>query len=886
MQTQFKKALLFFFAAGIAALALTIANMPLNGTTGFAPLTGAGSGLMGYWTFDEGSGATATDSSGIGNNGTLNGGSVWVSAAGAKIGSGAIQFDGIDDFASFSSEIMPIGSSARTVSFWAKVNNDGFLISQGNNSAARAWGIQIDGTYFMVWHHSGDVRAAHGIGDIGTWNLYTYVYPEGGNNDDAKLYVNGVFASDFGVYAGQARALNTGSSVPRMGAVSVDTPSEAEFFQGTVDDVRIYSRALTDSEVQELHSSASGTQPPVNGQCGLARNTCNAGILNDTADTQTQYNWQCTGLNGGTSAGCSAPITSNLPPTIAITSPANGASYPAPATVTIGASATDIDGSIAKVDFYSGATLLGTDTTSPYSYSWVNAPAGNYSITATATDNQGATASSTSVNVSVSGSAPPPIQSGNGPTISIADVVMAPNSTVTVPLTISDPDTPASNITLTLEVDEGSNALIWNNDVTIQGTGANRQLTIKHEGQYTASKVIYIHASDGTNKSYNLVVVTVIAPAPASTPRTLTVKPGDPSAFQSIQACADEAGPGDTCIVRAGTYTGTVVTKDNGQPGRYITFKAAPGEIVVIDGQDQLYTAFEINHQFIRVEGFEITGYGAAIDMESVRYLWSPYSIPLVHHIQIVGNKIHDIGKGVHMRKVVNVHIENNEIYNTYDTAISLNAVNAIIRGNHVHHGDVDGIANEALGLTIIENNSIHDFTSTENHGDGIQILGWDTLIVRNNIFYNSTQNMFLESYCGTIGACGKSGKAYVYNNIAINPDPTSQPNGMGGWFNGLIVASNKKGVEAVRFYNNTLINLNSGNGGISVGGRNTFINGEYAMGIVDLRNNLFFNSTNPNISGCETSGILMTDNCIVENNLYYNPARKMFTDVETYQPR
>ncbi len=62
-----------------------------------------------------------------------------------------------------------------------------------------------------------------------------------------------------------------------------------------------------------------------------------------------------------------------------------------PATMTIGASAIDSDGTIAKVDFYRGSTLIASDTTNSYSATWTNAPAGTYQLTAVATDNDGVT---------------------------------------------------------------------------------------------------------------------------------------------------------------------------------------------------------------------------------------------------------------------------------------------------------------------------------------------------------------------------------------------------------------------------------------------------------------------------------------------------------------
>jgi beta-xylosidase len=79
---------------------------------------------------------------------------------------------------------------------------------------------------------------------------------------------------------------------------------------------------------------------------------------------------------------------SNLP-VVSLTSPANNASYSAPATVNLSATASVAGGTITKVEFYNGTTLLGTSTTSPYSYNWTNVVAGKYIITAVATDNLG-----------------------------------------------------------------------------------------------------------------------------------------------------------------------------------------------------------------------------------------------------------------------------------------------------------------------------------------------------------------------------------------------------------------------------------------------------------------------------------------------------------------
>ena len=93
--------------------------------------------------------------------------------------------------------------------------------------------------------------------------------------------------------------------------------------------------------------------------------------------------------------------TANAPPTVAVTSPAEGATSTAPATILINAAAADSDGTITQVSFHSGATLLGTDVASPYSFSWGSVAAGSYTLTAQATDNQSAVTTSSPVHVTV-----------------------------------------------------------------------------------------------------------------------------------------------------------------------------------------------------------------------------------------------------------------------------------------------------------------------------------------------------------------------------------------------------------------------------------------------------------------------------------------------------
>ena len=94
-------------------------------------------------------------------------------------------------------------------------------------------------------------------------------------------------------------------------------------------------------------------------------------------------------------------LTNYVPPTASITSPSDGTVYTSPANITINATASDSDGTVSKVEFYENGTLLGTDTTAPYSWTWNNPAIGTYNLRAVAYDNDQNPMASNTVSVSV-----------------------------------------------------------------------------------------------------------------------------------------------------------------------------------------------------------------------------------------------------------------------------------------------------------------------------------------------------------------------------------------------------------------------------------------------------------------------------------------------------
>ncbi|MGD9584496.1 MAG: Ig-like domain-containing protein [Lysobacterales bacterium] len=119
------------------------------------------------------------------------------------------------------------------------------------------------------------------------------------------------------------------------------------------------------------------------------------------------------GASQTSSPAVSISVT-NPPPTIALTAPTAGATFVPGSNITLSANASDANGTISKVEFFkdAGATLLGTaqQTTSPYTWVWLNVPAGNYTLSARATDNGLATTMSPMVAITVGAAAPQAVE--------------------------------------------------------------------------------------------------------------------------------------------------------------------------------------------------------------------------------------------------------------------------------------------------------------------------------------------------------------------------------------------------------------------------------------------------------------------------------------------
>lgn len=192
-------------------------------------------------------------------------------------------------------------------------------------------------------------------------------------------------------YSNEASA-TTANAAP---SVSLTAPSGSAVFQAGANVTLSASASDPDGTITKVEFFRDSTliAEDTSSPYSVAWNSVVAGSYSLTA--------KVTDNGGATTTSSAVNVTVNAPPTASVTSPAAGTVFAAPASITINASASDGDGTISKVEFYQGSTLLGQDTASPYSFAWNNVAAGVYSLTAKSFDNNGGVTTSAPVSVTV-----------------------------------------------------------------------------------------------------------------------------------------------------------------------------------------------------------------------------------------------------------------------------------------------------------------------------------------------------------------------------------------------------------------------------------------------------------------------------------------------------
>jgi hypothetical protein len=188
-----------------------------------------------HWKFDETSGTTANDSSGFNHAGTVYG-AVWT--ADGKM-NGALDFDGIDDYVQTPPVLDPSGQYFSATA-WVKLEQASGtvqLILQQDGTNGRHW-LYRSASGKLGTYLKGSALESAGTIPVGTWTFAAVTY----DTSTLRLYLNGTLAA-------QTTATLTSST----GDMLIGRSKTGQYWNGKIDNVRIYNRALTADEIADMY---------------------------------------------------------------------------------------------------------------------------------------------------------------------------------------------------------------------------------------------------------------------------------------------------------------------------------------------------------------------------------------------------------------------------------------------------------------------------------------------------------------------------------------------------------------------------------------------------------------------------------------------------------
>ncbi|MGH8511383.1 MAG: LamG-like jellyroll fold domain-containing protein, partial [Gammaproteobacteria bacterium] len=432
---------------------ITVSSVTGGGGTG-----GSTTGLVAAYNFEEASGTTVVDASGKGNHGTISGASRITSG---RFGRG-LSFDGVNDWVTVNDTASLDLTTGMTLEAWVyptvfpsdwrtilHKETDRYYLMAGSDLDTPAAG----GTYT-----SGNQNVYAGSSlPVNTWTHLAVTYAS--NSASVKLHIN----ADLVATKAQTVPLTTSTGAMRIAG----TQAYGEFFQGRIDEIRVYNRALSAAEidtdmnkavtasclqtalnvsaassdggfaykiVKSFGTPADNTNFPTRSTLRLFENSLELGPAHSghgyirnlgqgrfshwiTAnDIEEALRFSASDntdprTNGRSYTYCvPGPAPDTTPPTVSLTAPAEGATVSGIA-VTVSATAFDTMG-VAGVQFRLDDADLGTeDTTAPYAVTWDSTTAanGSHTLTALARDAAGNTTTSAGVSVTVNNApnAPP-----------------------------------------------------------------------------------------------------------------------------------------------------------------------------------------------------------------------------------------------------------------------------------------------------------------------------------------------------------------------------------------------------------------------------------------------------------------------------------------------
>ncbi len=491
------------------------------------------------------------------------------------------------------SDTVKITINARpTVAINSPSNNA--VLTAGSNVIVNAGATDADGTVTKVEFYQGSTLLGQSTAApysftwnspaVGTYALTAKATDNNGGvtvSDTVKMTINALPTVAISSPSNNA-VLTAGSNViVNASATDADgTVAKVEFYQGSI--------LLGQSMIAPY---------------SFTWNTVSAGTYQLTA--------KATDNNGGVTTSIAVNITVNTAPTVAITSPASGAIYAAGSNIVIKADAADADGTVAKVEFYQGSTLLGQSTAAPYSFTWNTVSAGAYMLTAKATDNNGGVTTSAAVNVAVSAAPTVAITSpANGATF-------ASGSNITIKADAADADGMVSKV----EFYQGS---------TLLGQSTVAPYSLAWNAVSAGTYVLTARATDNNGGVTTSAAVNVTV---STAPTVAITSPSSGATFASgsnITINAD-AADGDGTVAKVEFYQGnTLLGQSTAAPYSFVWGNVAPGSYsltaratdnlggistsaiveITINSAPQSLTMNPIADAFVRDGAFASTNYG------------------------------------------------------------------------------------------------------------------------------------------------------------------------------------------------------------------------------------------------------------------------------------
>ncbi len=210
-------------------------------------------GLVGYWQFDEGAGSDTADNSDNTNQASLSDLTMWTE-------SGSLNFQSTNTYLTCRPDASLNLTGNLTISAWINPHsygggNYGRLLDKGNGPSGRGFSLMLNGnnrdigymTYGGAYVSSND-----GVIDLNTWTHVCFVYDK--VNQMVRFFVNGQDAGS-GSYAYDPA--DNAADVLYIGLRGYD---QSRNFDGQMDDVALYNRALSAAEVQQLYSKDSSDE--------------------------------------------------------------------------------------------------------------------------------------------------------------------------------------------------------------------------------------------------------------------------------------------------------------------------------------------------------------------------------------------------------------------------------------------------------------------------------------------------------------------------------------------------------------------------------------------------------------------------------------------------